>query len=61
MAARGTVLDFKRSVQVDGNKPMRLELDIEPQQSRGWMFGIILCLLGAAIAVRFCWPGKQAA
>jgi len=59
MAERGTVLDFKRSVQVDGNKPMRLELDIVPQQSRGWIFGIILCLLGAAIAVRFCWPGKQ--
>ncbi len=61
MAERGTVLAFKRSVQVDGNKPMRLELDIEPQQSRGWMFGIILCLLGASMAVRLCWPGKQPA
>lgn len=49
MAERGTVLAFKRSVQVDGSKPMRLELDIEPKQSRGWLFGLILCLLAAGV------------
>ncbi len=49
MAERGTVLNFKRSVQVEGNKPMRLELDIEPEQSRGWIFGAIVSFLAAAI------------
>ncbi|MCW1926202.1 hypothetical protein OKA05_26830 [Luteolibacter arcticus] len=54
MAERGTVLDFKRSVQVDGSKAMRLELVIEPQQSRGWMFGILLCALTAGVVATLC-------
>ena len=49
LAERGTVLNFKRSVQVDGDKPMRLELDIEPEQSKGWWFGLIVCLLAAVL------------
>jgi hypothetical protein len=52
MAERGTVLDFKRSVQVDGGKPMRLELEIEPEFPKGWFFGIILSLLAGVILVR---------
>jgi hypothetical protein len=52
MAERGTVLDFKRSVQVDGGKPMLLELEIEPEFPKGWFFGIILSLLAGVILVR---------
>lgn len=52
MAERGTVLDFKRSVQVDGGKPMRLELEIEPEFPKGWFFGGILALLAGVILVR---------
>jgi hypothetical protein len=52
MAERGTVLDFKRSVQVDGGKPMRLELEIEPEFPKGWIFGGIVALLAGAILVR---------
>jgi hypothetical protein len=39
MAERGTVLDFKRSVQVDGGKPMLLELEIEPEVPKGGSSG----------------------
>ena len=49
---QGTVLDFKRSVQVDGSKPMRLELAIAPEQRGGWFYGAIVSLLGAAMVVR---------
>jgi len=49
---RGTVLDFKRSVQVDGGKPMHLKLDVEPQQGGGWFYGIIVSMLGAAMVVK---------
>jgi hypothetical protein len=52
LAERGTVLDFKRSVQVDGGKPMRLELEIEPEFPKGWFFGGILSLLAGVILVR---------
>lgn len=54
MTERGTVLAFKRSVQVDGSKEMKLELDIVPQQSRGWMFGILLCALTAGVVATLC-------
>ncbi|MCW1886951.1 hypothetical protein OKA04_19585 [Luteolibacter flavescens] len=53
MAERGTVLAFKRSVQVDGSEAMKLELVIEPMQSRGWAFGIILCVLTAGVLTTF--------
>ncbi len=46
MAERETVLDFKRSVQVDGGKLMLLELEIEPEFPKGWIFGGILSLVG---------------
>jgi hypothetical protein len=52
LAERGTVLDFKRSVQVDGGKPMRLELEIEPEFPKGWIFGGIVALLAGVILVR---------
>ena len=52
LAERGTVLDFKRSVQVDGGKPMVLELEIEPEFPKGWFFGGILSLLAGVILVR---------
>jgi hypothetical protein len=54
MAERGTVLAFKRSVQVDGSKEMKLELEIVPQQSRGWIFGILLCALTAGVVATLC-------
>ncbi|WP_193213353.1 hypothetical protein [Luteolibacter marinus] len=49
LAERGTVLNFKRSVQVDGDKPMRLVLEIEPEQPKGWIFGLIVSLLLAGL------------
>ena len=49
MAERGTVLTFRRSVQVDGQQEMKLRLEIEPEQPRGWAFGAILCALAAAV------------
>jgi hypothetical protein len=45
----GTVLDFKRSVQVDGGKPMRLELDIAPDYRGGWLYAVLLCVLGGFV------------
>ena len=52
LGERGTVLDFKRSVQVDGGKPMVLKLDIKPQQGGGWFYAAIVSLLGAGVLVR---------
>ena len=49
---RGTILEFKRSVQIDGNKPMHLKLDLAPAQGGGWPYGIIISLLGAAVVSR---------
>jgi hypothetical protein len=48
----GTVLDFKRSVQVDGGKPMRLKLDIERDHRGGWLYAVLLCALGAMVVGR---------
>jgi hypothetical protein len=45
----GTVLDFKRSVQVDGGKPMRLKLDIEKDYRGGWGYAVLLCALGGMV------------
>ena len=45
----GTVLDFKRSVQVDGDKPMRLKLDIAPDHRGGWFYAVMLCVLGGLV------------
>jgi hypothetical protein len=49
---RGSILDFKRSVQVDGTKPMHLKLDVVPVQGGGWFYGIIISMLGAAVVSR---------
>jgi hypothetical protein len=45
----GTVLDFKRSVQVDGDKPMSLKLDIAPDHRGGWVYAVMLCVLGGLV------------
>ncbi|WP_367874116.1 hypothetical protein [Luteolibacter sp. Populi] len=45
----GTVLDFKRSVQVDGRDAMILKLDIEPDHRSGWFYALIVCILGAVV------------
>lgn len=45
----GTVLDFKRSVQVDGDKPMSLKLDIAPDYRGGWIYAVLLCALGGMV------------
>ncbi len=45
----GTVLEFKRSVQVKGEGGMVLKLEIEPDQRSGWFYAIILCVLGAVV------------
>jgi hypothetical protein len=48
---RGTVLSFMRSVQVDGDRPMGIELKLKrANKSSAWL-AIVLCLLTAAMAV----------
>lgn len=42
---RGTVLTFGRSVQVDGQSPMAITLDLKPTGSRFAWGAILLCLL----------------
>lgn len=45
----GTVIEFKRSVQVDGKNGLMLKLDVEPDHRSGWFYGLILCVLGAVV------------
>ncbi|MCX6866984.1 MAG: hypothetical protein NTV46_12350 [Verrucomicrobia bacterium] len=48
---RGTVLSFSRSVQVDGDHPMAIELKLK-RSNRGFAWlAILLCLLTGAMAV----------
>lgn len=49
LAQTGTVLDFKRSVQVDTNNAMKLKLEIAPDHRSGWLYALVLCVLGAMI------------
>jgi hypothetical protein len=47
---RGTVLTFGRSVQVDGDRPMILDLNFKRQGvSHAWL-GLLICLTAAALA-----------
>jgi hypothetical protein len=50
---RGSVLDFARSVQVDGERPMSIDLKLKPDRAGFSWIGILLCLaLGAMFMLR---------
>ena len=50
---RGTVLEFGRSVQVDGQRPMAIELKLKRASAGFSWAGILLCLaMGAMVAMR---------
>ncbi|MCP5545396.1 MAG: hypothetical protein H7A49_15990 [Akkermansiaceae bacterium] len=50
---RGTMLDFRRSVQVGGDRPMFIELEIErPGRGFGWLAFALCLLTGAMIVLR---------
>jgi hypothetical protein len=49
LAQTGTVLDFKRSVQVDTKNALKLKLEIARDYRSGWFYALILCVLGAVI------------
>ena len=47
LPARGELLTFHRSVQVDGSEPLRLELTLSPEGKVPWWFiGATVLLLG---------------
>ena len=46
---RGTVLTFGRSVQVDGQRPMSIDLKLKRTGSSYAWLGVLLCLLGGAM------------
>jgi hypothetical protein len=46
---RGTVLSFGRSVQVDGDRPMSIDLKLRRAQSSFVWLSILLCLLAGAM------------
>lgn len=52
LPSRGTVLTFTRSMQVDGNKPLALELKLKRERSGGWLagaaFAAVMALAAAA-------------
>jgi hypothetical protein len=48
---RGTVLSFGRSVQVDGNRPMAIEIKLKRAGGGFSLAGLLLCLLAGAMAV----------
>jgi len=51
---RGTVLEFARSMQVDGDRPMTIELKLKRTGSGFAWIAVLLCLLvGAMGAVKF--------
>ena len=49
---RGSMLTFNRSIQVDGGKPMHLQLTLERTQKVRYGLVLIVCGLLAAIAIR---------
>ena len=50
---RGSVLEFARSVQVDGERPMAIDLKLKPDRAGFSWIGILLCLaLGAMFMLR---------
>lgn len=46
----GTILAFHRSVQIDGDQPMSLALDLRPATSRGILLSVLLCFAAANLA-----------
>ncbi len=48
---RGRMFTFTRSVQVDGNRPMTLSLDLKNSSQKTSWFAIPLCLIAAAMSV----------
>jgi hypothetical protein len=51
---RGSVLTFARSIQVDGAKPMRIELDLQRKDADNRTLVYVICaLLGVMIACGF--------
>ena len=48
---RGTVLSFDRSMQVDGDRPMSIELDLKRSDRGFTWFAVLLCLLVGAMGV----------
>jgi hypothetical protein len=55
---RGSMLTFGRSIQVDGGKPMVLQLELAKEQKTRHGLVIVLCLLLAAVAFT---PRKRSA
>jgi hypothetical protein len=52
---RGTVLSFGRSVQVDGNRPMAIELKLKRAGGGFSLAGLLICLLAGGIAASRPW------
>jgi hypothetical protein len=48
---RGSMLTFSRSIQVDGGKPMHLQLTLEPERKTRYGLAFLLCALLAAAVV----------
>jgi hypothetical protein len=48
---RGSVLTFGRSIQVDGGKPMRLQLDLERAEKTRYGIALLICALFVAVVV----------
>lgn len=48
---RGTMLEFSRSVQVDGEKPMSIELYLQPERASFSWVGLLVCLVTGIMAV----------
>jgi len=48
---RGTVLSFGRSVQVDGNRPMAIELKLKRAGGGFSLAGLLVCLLAGGLVV----------
>jgi hypothetical protein len=44
----GKILTFGRAVQVDGTRPLALDLTLEPKHRGGWFLGFLLSLLATA-------------
>lgn len=51
---RGTMLTFSRSMQVDGDRPMVISLDLKPDSGGFSWAGILVCLVLGAMTVQFC-------
>ncbi len=48
---RGSMLTFSRSIQVDGGKPMHLQLTLEPERKTRYGLAFLFCALLAAAVV----------